>query len=222
MAISNGIFLKDLPRFEADMVRVLKKLGLDAMKHAYLVGHSDAARNVADIAKTRKYRGSLAHDRKWRHKLGNLHDSFASAVYVNGSLVKTSVKYLGGTISKMVDPRTLKTGRQTVQDYLNKMHFGKTNNQIVLVVVAAMFYTKWLESGYAGNVTEAGGGETNYRYIVVSPAKKYIAEHYRSAVEPIYNKYGIPTKDVKARVIKGVFVEGVGRSSLSPDNPYAK
>lgn len=176
--------LKYLEKFEQDMVRALKPLGKKALLHAYLTGHTNAPRGST------VWTGS--GDYKWRHKLGNLHDSFASAVFVNGVLVQSSVQYIDSPISKKKDERTGKKGRQTVKDYLNRISFGKRNNEIVLVVVAAMFYTKWLEDA------DSGSG----RFIVISPARKFINQHWWKYVSPVYQKYGLKDKP-KTRVIKG-------------------
>lgn len=177
-------YLKD--DIERDIVRALKPLGKKAMLHAYLTGHTDAPRPP-------KGDSSM----KWRHKLGNLHDSFASAVYVNGVLVQSSVQYIANPISKKRDPRTGKNGRQTVKDFLLKNSFGAKNNEIVLVVIAAMFYTKWLEDEYTGTG----------RFIVISPAKDYINQNWWSYVEPVYRKHGLPLVKPKSRVIKGEFIK---------------
>lgn len=197
---TNITWLKDLKDdFERDMVRALKNLGKKALHHAYLTGHTDAPRSEGN--KTVKYRksgGSIAHDNKWRHKLGNLHDSFGSAVYVNGVIVQSSVQYLGGTISKKRDARTGKNGRQTVKDYLHRISFGAKNEEIVLVVVAAMFYTRWLESELTGTG----------KFLVISPAKRYINENIASYIEPIYRKYGIRQKP-RTRVIEGERIKGL-------------
>lgn len=181
-------YLKD--NVERDIVRALKPLGKKAMLHAYLTGHTDKQRGTTEFTGKGDY--------KWRHKLGNLHDSFASAVFVNGVLVQSSVQYIANPISKKRDERTGKKGRQTVKDYLRNNSFGAKNNEIVLVVIAAVFYTKWLEY-------EGGSG----RYIVVSPAREYINNNWWSYVEPVYRKYGLPLVKPKSRVIKGEFIKGL-------------
>lgn len=183
-------YLKYIGPFEQDMVRALKPLGKKAMLHAYLVGHTDEPRG--------KTEWTVSGDYKWRHKLGNLHDSFASAVYVNGVLIQSSVQYIDNPISKKKDPRTGKNGRQTVKDYLRRVSFGAKNNEIVLVVVAAMFYTKWLEDA------DSGSG----RFIVISPAREFINRHWWEYVGPVYRKYGLKDKP-KTRVIKGEKIKGL-------------
>lgn len=186
--------------FERDMVRALKALGKKALNHAYLTGHTDAPRSdrTKQEVKYRKEKGTTMTDSKWRHKLGNLHDSFGCAVYVNGMLVQSSVQYLGGTISKKRDTRTGKNGRQTVKDYLHRISFGAKKEEIVLVVVAAMFYTRWLEREYSGTG----------KFLVISPARRYINENYAQYVEPVYRKYGIQRRP-RTRVIEGEYIKGL-------------
>lgn len=188
-------YLKD--DIERDIVRALKGLGRKAMLHAYLTGHTDAPRSAGTQAvKYRKVKGTTVIDSKWRHKLGNLHDSFASAVFVNGVFVGSSVQYIANPISKKKDSRTGKTGRQTVKDYLRRISFGEKNNEIVLVVVAAMFYTRWLEK------EESSTG----KFLVISPARDFIKQHYHDALAPVYQKYGI-RDNIKVRVIEGEYIK---------------
>ena len=185
-------WLKDIERFEQDMARALKPLGKEAMLHAYKVGHTDAPRNVATDIMYKQGKGWRT-GAQWRHKLGNLHDSFASAVYVNGVVVKSTIQYIANPISKKREPKTGKKGRQIVKDYLLNHSFGAKNNEIVLVVIAAMYYTKYLED------VNTGSGN----FIVISPARDFINQRWWSYVEPVYKKHGLPTVKPKAKVIKG-------------------
>ena len=159
--------------FEQDMVAALTTLGYYAMMNAY-GKHS------------------------FTHRTRNLHDSYASAVYVNGRLVESSIRYVGGVLSKQVDPTTKKTGRETVNDFLRSHHYGGANNEIVLVVIAAMYYAGILEAGDKNT----GGRGPGAKYIVISPAREYIDNAWWSAVYKVYDKYGIKDKP-KAKVIKG-------------------
>lgn len=159
--------------FEQDMVAALTTLGYYAMMNAY-GKHS------------------------FTHRTRNLHDSYASAVYVNGQLIESSIRYVGGVLSKQVDPTTKKTGRETVNDFLRSHRYGGANNEIVLVVIAAMYYAGILEAGDK-NTGSRGPGQ---RYVVIAPAREYIDKNYWTAVYKVYDKYGIKDKP-KARVIKG-------------------
>lgn len=174
--------------FEQDMVSALTTLGYYAMMDAY-------------------------KKRTFQHRSRNLHDSYASAVYVNGVLNTSSIRYVGTQISNKVDHNTKKTGRQTVDDYLRSHSFGARNNEIVLVVVAAMYYAGILEAGGTKrvktgsatgpktkrSVASRGPGE---KFIVISPARDYINRNWWTAVYKVYDKYGLKDKP-KARVIKG-------------------
>ena len=159
--------------FEQDMVQALSTLGYYAMLDAYKK-HS------------------------FKHRTRNLHDSYASAVYVNGTLIKNSIRYIGGVLSREIDPKTKKTGRQTVNDYLNSHKYGSAKNEIVLVVIAAMYYAGILEQGDKSRGSRGPGA----KFIVISPARKYIDQHWWTAVYKVYDKYGIKDKP-KAKVIKG-------------------
>lgn len=158
---------------QRDMVAALAKLGYFAMMDAY-GKHS------------------------FTHRSRNLHDSYASAVYVNGELIEDSIRYVGGVLSHKIDYTTHEKGRDTVNEYLHSHHFGGKNNEMVLVVIAAMFYAGILEAGD----TNSSGRRPGQKYIVISPARDYIDNNYMSVLRPVYDKYGVKDKP-KARVIKG-------------------
>ena len=158
-------YLKNLKDdFEKDMIRALRDLGYKAMKDAYA-------------------------KRRFTNRTGNLHDSYASAVFINGEIVQSTLRYLDNPMSKKRDSRTGKNGHQTAKDYMATHKFGAKNNEIVLVVIAAMFYAGILENA------------PFYRY-VISPARDYIDSHWVEATSQVYAKYGIKEKP-KAKVIRG-------------------
>lgn len=160
--------------FEQDMVSALSTLGYYAMMHAY-------------------------GKRSFEHRTRNLHDSYASAVYVGGRLIESSIKYVGGILSRKVDHNTKMTGRETVNEYLRSRKFGAKNNEIVLVVVAAMYYSGILEAGGKGSAP-LGPGDT---FLVISPAREYIDKGWWAAVYKVYDKYNIKGDKPIARVMKG-------------------
>ncbi|MBQ2284920.1 MAG: hypothetical protein II244_04575 [Clostridia bacterium] len=162
-----------LSNIQKDMVDALATLGYKAMADAYA-------------------------KRTFKHRTRNLHDSYGSAVYYDGKVVLSSIKYFGGIYSRGADPRTKKTGRETLNNYFRTHSFGATRHEIVLVVVAAMYYAGILENANK-NMLARGPGD---RYIVISPAHEYINTHYQSALQKVYQKYGIKEKPV-TRVIKG-------------------
>lgn len=189
--------------FEQDMVKALSVLGYQAMMDAY------------------KQRG-------FKHRTRNLHDSYASAVYVRGKLIESSVRYIGGVLNRGLsakrDPETGKTGRETVDDWLHSHSFGQTGDEIVLVVIAAMYYAGILESEWqTGKRAELKKlqekddkqkkkkkkrkkrNPTSYpdRIIVISPARDFINQHYHWFVYKVYEKYGMQNLVPTARIIKG-------------------
>lgn len=178
-------FLKEFKKgFERDLIVALSQLGKEAILDAY---------------------GQAG----FQNRTYNLHDSYASAVYVGGVLVKDSVEYLGNPMSRKLDPVTKKNGRQTVDDYLERVSFGKKNNEIILIVVAAMFYAGILEAEWGAtgspfrskNRSRKATGKAD-RIAVINPARQYIKLHYDETVASVYAKYGIKTKP-KTRVVKG-------------------
>lgn len=158
-------YLKDLKdNFERDLVRAFSKLGVDAMNDAYA-------------------------KKRFKRRTGNLEDSYGSAVFVRGKVVQSTMKFLGGNpISKKKDSKTHKTGRETVKDYFLKWSWGKGEDEVVLVVIAAMYY--------------AGILEKEHYFNVISPARDFINSSWQTYINPIYAKYGIKEKPA-ARVIQG-------------------
>lgn len=103
--------------------------------------------------------------RGFENRTGNLHDSYVSAVFDNGHLVKNSVRYLSGEELSKKDmgkgieyensyiggETEYKTGREEAEAFLHKWQFSKGRpGGIQLVVAAAMFYSGIVEShGYS-------------------------------------------------------------------------
>lgn len=145
---------------ERATVQKLAKLGYDAIMYAY-------------------------NRKGFEHKTRNLHDSYGSAVYVNGNLIESSIRYIGGELSKKDDPLTKKSGRETLNDFFRRSHYGRAKGEMVLVCVAAMHYTKYLEEG-----RHRGG----YKIQVISAARDYVDQNF--------NKY-LDTRN-RAIVLKGI------------------
>lgn len=127
--------------------------------------------------------------RGFQHRTRNLHDSYGSAVYVDGVLQDKSIRYLGRVISRKVDSRTKKSGRDTLNDYFRSHKFGKKND-IYLIVLAAMYYAEKLETGRG----------LRKKYIVISPAEDYIKKELPKIINEVNSKYGIKSQSL---VIKG-------------------
>lgn len=160
---------------ERAIVQKLAKLGYDAIMYAYNKGLKSTPRSST----------SKKPDLAWSHVTRNLHDSFGSAVYVNGHLIETSIRYIGGELSKKDDPLTKESGRDTLNDFFRRSHYGKAKGEIVLVCVAAMYYAKYLEEG-----RHRGG----YKIQVISAARDYVDQNF--------NKY-LDTKQ-RTIVFKGI------------------
>lgn len=128
----------------------------------------------------------------WYSRRGNLHDSFGSAVYVDGVLQSGTIRYVDEeTWAKSSDPR-FGFGRRALNEYFNRIHPKNKKNEVMLVVVAAMPYTKFLEKG-----SHAGG----YRIRVISGARAYIDKNWHKVEDKVYKHLGL--KKPASRVIKG-------------------
>lgn len=97
-----------------------------------------------------------AYRRKtYTNRTYNLHDSYGSAVYVDGHLVPDSIKYVNRARSKREDwhghgiPEA-RTGRQALHRFFENSHWiVRKKDQITVVVAAAMWYGDIVESkGY--------------------------------------------------------------------------
>lgn len=127
--------------FEKDFIRILSRIGKEAAEKAY---------NAASF----------------RNRTGNLRDSYGSAVYRHGQLLTDTIEFGGpqeiSTKANYRKPSLGTTGRQALDIWFKKRHYGGSNNEIVLVVVAAMWY--------------ANAVEKNGYHVIKGVAYQYIAE----------------------------------------------
>ena len=97
------------------------------------------------------------NSRDYTHRTYNLHDSYGSAVYLNGKLVEKSVMLLGSKATKAKSYKGSKLkGSEEIMKYFQSY---KPKSDIELLVVAAMPY---------GVVLEKGGGGLRRKYKVIS------------------------------------------------------
>ena len=97
------------------------------------------------------------NSRDYTHRTMNLHDSYGSAVYLNGKLVEKSVMLLGSKATKAKSYKGSKLkGSEEIMKYFQSY---KPKSEIELVVAAAMPY---------GVVLEKGGGGLRRKYKVIS------------------------------------------------------
>ena len=95
--------------------------------------------------------------RDYTHRTLNLHDSYGSAVYLNGKLVEKSVMMLGSKATKAKSYKGSKLkGSEEIMKYFRSY---KPKSTIELVVAAAMPY---------GVVLEKGSGGLRRKYKVIS------------------------------------------------------
>lgn len=134
--------------------------------------------------------------RDFTNRTYNLRDSYGSAVYLKGRLVKRSIRYLGAEMAtkgrelgwtwtkgrSMPDFRGDRrypgdeipmTGREEVMDFFSK--YKPSGKDIELVIVAAMYYGGYLEKGTG----------LRKKYKVISggkPFMEYIAKKYNGTL----------------------------------------
>ena len=146
---------------------------------------------VADLAKLGYEAIMYAYERRgFSHRTRNLHDSYASAVYINGELEPTSIRFVGGELSRKVDPHTGKSGRDTVLEYLENPYNADVSGDVALLCVAAMEYAEYLEAG-----THRGG----YEIQVISAANDYIWQNWHRVSDNKPEEF----KVTRARMITG-------------------
>lgn len=109
--------------------------------------------------------------REFTNRTYNLHDSYGSAVYYNGTLVKSSIRYVGAEMAEEDD----RYGRNEVNDFFANY---RPNNRkgIDLVIVAAMFYA---------DILEEGKGRLKRKYKVIAEGEDYmknLATHFRGTL----------------------------------------
>ena len=97
------------------------------------------------------------NSRDYTHRTMNLHDSYGSAVYLNGKLVEKSVMLLGSKATKAKSYKGSKLkGSEEIMKYFQSY---KPKSEIELVVAAAMPY---------GVVLEKGSDGLKHKYKVIS------------------------------------------------------
>lgn len=109
--------------------------------------------------------------REFTNRTYNLHDSYGSAVYYNGTLVKSSIRYVGAEMAEEDE----RYGRNEVNDFFSN-YKPKNRKGIDLVIVAAMFYA---------DILEEGKGRLKRKYKVIAEGEDYmknLATHFRGTL----------------------------------------
>lgn len=132
-----------------DLVKVCSKLGYMAALEAY-------------------------RNKTYANRTYNLHDSYGSAVYVRGKLVKDTIRYAVRSRSAMDKRGT--NGRAELLNYLTKLKVN-SGQQVTIVVVAAMWYAEYVES-------------KGYEVLDYHIVQDVIISNFDKEVKPIFKKYG--------------------------------
>lgn len=131
-----------LEEVSAQIVRDLTDLGKDAAKHAI-------------------------ENRGYKNRLYNLHDSIGSAVYFNGKLIPSSIRFADRKKSEG-EAREGYTGREAINEWFQANRVIGVKNTFHLVLVAAMPYAEYLEKGTSGKKEQIQ---------VISAGTDYIQQH---------------------------------------------
>ena len=117
------------------------------------------------------------NDKGFTNRTYNLKDSYGSAVYYNGALLDTTIRYIGPPEAKT--KRHGKSGREEVNKFFRD--YSPTSKGYDIVIVATM--------PYAGEL-ETGGGQLKRKYHVMVGA--------RELLERVAAKYGAKLKGLGA------------------------
>lgn len=131
----------------------------------------------------------------WYSRTGALHDSFGSAVYVDGVLQKDTIRFVDDSTWRN-ERNNRWNGRRELLEYFHRIKPRSKKNEVSIVVIAAVPYALFLEKG-----THAG----RYKIRVISGARQYIDAHWHEIESKVYKKIGLKKPD--ARVIKGNMYE---------------
>ena len=164
-----------------ELVRIYTQLGAEALAHAYKKGHNSKV-------------SPKTGEKVWQNRTYRLLDSMGSAVYIDGVLQRESIRTLTQNLSigNSHDSLDTRSGTQVLNEYFEKTRPMAGKNDIVLVVVAAMYYSQYLENGWHG------GG---YKIQVISAARDYVNRNYWSRVQDIYKRFNMPPPSFK--IVKG-------------------
>lgn len=165
-------------------------------------------RDLVNACATLGYKAAMDAYRNhtYQHRTYALHDSYGSAVYLDGRLVPETIRYINRSRQTRGDIRGWRgsrdpegmrgkdfdTGRKALQAYLeNPPRMSKRNKGITILVVAAQWYAMILE----------GKG-----YVVLDPrtVASSITYNFDSYITPILEKYGMKKFAPKLRRDLGV------------------
>lgn len=142
----------------------------------------------------------------YQHRTYALHDSYGSAVYLDGKLIPETIRYVNRSRQTKTDNRGWRgsrnpedargedynTGRKALKAYLeNPPRMTRRNKGITILVVAAQWYAMMLE----------GKGYTVLDPRTVSSSMTY---NFDAIIGPVLDKYGMKKFAPKLRRDLGV------------------
>ena len=165
-------------------------------------------RDLVNACATLGYKAAMDAYRNhtYQHRTYALHDSYGSAVYLDGRLVPETIRYVnrarqtkgdirgwrGSSDPEGMRGKNFDTGRKALQAYFeNPPRMSKRSKGIIILVVAAQWYATILE----------GKG-----YVVLDPrtVASSITYNFDSYITPILEKYGMKKFAPKLRRDLGV------------------
>lgn len=109
-------------------------------------------RDIAKELKTIAWKVALKayKSARFKNQSYNLHDSYGSAVFINGILVEGSIKYVERSRSKRVDRHShsitgARTGREALERLFRTPWIVRKKDSITVVVAAAMWYAQHVD-----------------------------------------------------------------------------
>ena len=165
-------------------------------------------RDLVNACASLAYKAALDAYRNhtYKHRTYALHDSYGSAVYLDGKLIPETIRYVNRSRQSRSDIRgwrgsrdpegargkNFDTGRKALQAYLeNPPRMSKRSKGITILVVAAQWYATILE----------GKGYTVLDPRTVASSVTYNFDAY---ITPILDKYGMKKFAPKLRRDLGV------------------
>lgn len=165
-------------------------------------------RDLVNACATLGYKAAMDAYRNhtYQHRTYALHDSYGSAVYLDGRLVPETIRYVNRARQKKGDIRgwrgssdpegmrgkNFDTGRKALQAYLeNPPRMSKRRKGITILVVAAQWYAMILE----------GKG---YQVLDPRTVASSVTYNFDSYITPILEKYGMKKFAPKIRRDLGV------------------
>ena len=132
-------------------------------------------------------------DHSYKHRTYALHDSYASAVYLDGLLVEDSIRYINRSRQRKGDSRAWRSsktpepknpwefgyyGRDSIKNYFEENRKISKKKGISIVVVAAQWYASMVES-------------KGYKVLNPRNVASYITFRFDSYVTPVLQKHGL-------------------------------